>query len=78
YLAYPTKVALKGKGYDGKTEPDDGGQYGLRLGMFLPEWNDTEVALYHVNYHSRRPLISGRVSNFTQASIQQDLAMIAT
>ncbi len=78
YLAYPTKVALKGKGYDGKTEPDDGGQYGLRLGMFLPEWNDTEVALYHVNYHSRRPLISGRVSNFTQASLQQDLAMIAT
>ncbi len=78
YLAYPTKVALKGKGYDGKTEPDDGGQYGLRLGMFLPEWNDTEVALYHVNYHNRRPLISGRVSNFTQASIQQDLAMIAS
>jgi len=78
YLAYPTKVALKGKGYDGKTEPDDGGQYGLRLGMFLPEWNDTEVALYHVNYHSRRPLISGRVSNFTQASLQQDLAMIDT
>ncbi|MDN3411185.1 DUF1302 domain-containing protein [Pseudoalteromonas sp. APC 3250] len=78
YLAYPTKVTLKGKGYDGKTEPDDGGQYGLRLGMFLPEWNDTEVALYHVNYHSRRPLISGRVSNFTQASLQQDLAMIAT
>jgi len=78
YLAYPTKVALKGKGYDGKTEPDDGGQYGLRLGMFLPDWNDTEVALYHVNYHSRRPLISGRVSNFTQASLQQDLAMIAT
>lgn len=78
YLAYPTNVALKGKGYDGKTEPDDGGQYGLRLGMFLPDWNDTEVALYHVNYHSRRPLISGRVSNFTQASLQQDLAMIAT
>lgn len=78
YLTHPTKVALKGKGYDGKTEPDDGGQYGLRLGMFLPEWNDTEVALYHVNYHNRRPLISGRVSNFTQASIQQDLEMIAS
>ena len=78
YLAHPTKVALKGKGDNGKTEPDDGGQYGLRLGVFLPEWNDTEVALYHVNYHSRRPLISGRVSNFSQASIAQDLAMIAT
>lgn len=78
YLAYPTKVALKGKGDEGKDEPDDGGQYGLRLGMFFPEFNDTEVALYHVNYHSRRPLISGRVSNFTQASMAQDLAMIAT
>ena len=78
YLAHPTKVALKGKGDNGKTEPDDGGQYGLRLGVFLPEWNDTEVALYHVNYHSRRPLISGRVSNFSQAAIAQDLAMIAT
>ncbi|MBH0012740.1 DUF1302 domain-containing protein [Pseudoalteromonas sp. NZS100_1] len=78
YLAYPTKVALKGKGDNGKTEPEDGGQYGLRLGIFLPEFNDTEIALYHVNYHSRRPLISGRVSNFSQAAIAQDLAMIMT
>ena len=78
YLAHPTKVALKGKGSNGKTEPDDGGQYGLRLGIFLPEWNDTEIALYHVNYHSRRPLISGRVSNFSQAAIAQDLAMLST
>ncbi len=76
YLAYPTKVALKGKGDAGKTEPKNGGQYGLRLGMFLPELNDTEVALYHINYHSRRPLISGQVSNFTSAAIAEDLAMI--
>jgi hypothetical protein len=78
YLAYPTKVALKGKGSEGKIEPDDGGQYGLRLGVFLPDFNDTEVALYHVNYHSRRPLVSGRVSNFTTESLAQDLAMIST
>ncbi|CAM3693968.1 MULTISPECIES: DUF1302 domain-containing protein [Pseudoalteromonas] len=76
YLAYPTKVALKGKGDAGKTEPKNGGQYGLRLGMFLPELNDTEVALYHINYHSRRPLISGQVSNFTNEAIAEDLAMI--
>ena len=76
YLAYPTKVALKGKGSAGKTEPKNGGQYGLRLGMFLPELNDTEVALYHINYHSRRPLISGQVSNFTSDAIAEDLAMI--
>ena len=76
YLAHPTKVALKGKGDDGKTEPDDGGQYGLRLGVFLPDFNDTEVALYHVNYHSRRPLISGRVSNFTTQAIAHDLSIL--
>ena len=76
YLAYPTKVALKGKGSAGKTEPKNGGQYGLRFGMFLPELNDTEVALYHINYHSRRPLISGQVSNFTSEAIAEDLAMI--
>jgi len=76
YLAHPTKVALKGKGDDGKSEPDDGGQYGLRLGVFLPDFNDTEVALYHVNYHSRRPLISGRVSNFTSEAIAQDLSIL--
>lgn len=76
YLAYPTKVALKGKGYDGKTDPDDGGQYGLRFGMFLPELNDTEVALYHINYHSRRPVISGQVSNFTSEAIGADIGML--
>ncbi len=78
YLAYPTKVALKGKGGAGKNEPDDGGQYGLRLGMFLPELNDTEVALYHINYHSRRPVISGQVSNFTDAAIAADIGMLLT
>ncbi len=78
YLAHPTKVALKGKGDEGKSEPNDDGQYGLRLGMFLPDFYDTEIALYHVNYHSSRPLISGRVSNFTQVSIAQDLAMLST
>ncbi|WP_287242540.1 DUF1302 family protein, partial [Pseudoalteromonas sp.] len=78
YLAYPTKVALKGKGGAGKNEPDDGGQYGLRLGMYLPELNDTEVALYHINYHSRRPVISGQVSNFTDAAIAADIGMLLT
>ncbi|MEZ7205202.1 DUF1302 domain-containing protein [Pseudoalteromonas sp. DY56-GL79] len=77
YMAYPTKVALKGKGNNGKSEPDDGGQYGLRLGIFSPELNDTEFGLYYINYHSRRPLISGKASNFTQQAIMADLAYIA-
>lgn len=77
YTAYPTKVALKGKGNNGKSEPDDGGQYGLRLGIFSPELNDTEFGLYYINYHSRRPLISGKASNFTGQAIMADLAYIA-
>mgnify|MGYP003885098417 FL=1 len=77
YMAYPTKVALKGKGLNGKSEPKDAGQYGIRLGMFAPELNDTEFALYYINYHSRRPLISGKASNFKADAIAQDLAYIA-
>ncbi|MEI5638551.1 MULTISPECIES: DUF1302 domain-containing protein [unclassified Pseudoalteromonas] len=77
YLSYPTKVALKGKGNNGKTEPDDGGQYGLRLGIYSPELNDTEFGLYYINYHSRRPYISGKASNFTDQAIMSDLAYIA-
>ncbi|MCG9758951.1 MULTISPECIES: DUF1302 domain-containing protein [Pseudoalteromonas] len=77
YMAYPTRVALKGKGNNGKSEPDDGGQYGLRLGIFSPELNDTEFGLYYINYHSRRPLISGKASNFTGQAIMADLAYIA-
>ncbi|TMP77059.1 DUF1302 family protein, partial [Pseudoalteromonas sp. S983] len=76
YMAYPTKVALKGKGLNGKNEPSDAGQFGIRLGMFAPELNDTEFALYYINYHSRRPLISGKASNFQADALAQDLAYI--
>ncbi|MFC3032101.1 DUF1302 domain-containing protein [Pseudoalteromonas fenneropenaei] len=77
YLAYPTKVALKGKGDNGKKEPKDAGQYGVKLGWYAADWNETEFGLYYVNYHSRVPLISGKASNFTQASLAQDLAYIS-
>ena len=40
-------------------EPGDGGEYGLALRMLVPEWNYTEFGLYHVNYHSRTPFVSG-------------------
>ncbi len=64
YLKYPTKVALRGKGARGIDEPSDGGQYGLKLAWYIPELNETEVSLYHINYHSRRPLINARASDF--------------
>lgn len=36
--------------------PRDGGQYGIRLSGYLPEFqNGTEWALYYLNYHSRLP-----------------------
>ncbi len=76
YLAYPTKLVLKGRGDEGKTDARDSGQYGLRLGMYLPEFNETELALYYINYHSRRPVISGQVSNFTAPALSADLGMI--
>jgi hypothetical protein len=78
YMAYPTKVALKPKGDAALKEPKDSGQYGLKIGIFAPELNETEFGLYYVNYHSRRPLISGKASNFSSAALAADLHSIAS
>lgn len=41
-------------------KPDDGGQYGINLKYFAPNFNNgTEFGLFYLNYHSRLPLISG-------------------
>lgn len=40
----------------------DSGQYGLALRWFAPQLNETEFAFYHVNYHSRLPLISAKAA----------------
>ncbi|WP_337878803.1 DUF1302 domain-containing protein [Rheinheimera sp.] len=64
-LAYSTKVTLRPQGSAGEIEPEDGGQYGIKFEYFSPELNDTEFALYYMNYHSRTPLISGIASDFT-------------
>jgi hypothetical protein len=63
-LAYSTKVTLRPAGDAGEIEPEDGGQYGIKLEYFASELNDTEFAVYHMNYHSRTPLISGIASDF--------------
>ncbi len=39
--------------------PSDSGQYGLAFRWFAPELNNTEFGLYHLNYHSRTPIVSG-------------------
>ena len=78
YLAYATKVTLRSPGTSAEWEPDDGGQFGLRLSWYLPELNETELSFYYVNYHSRRPLFSGLTANYSKESIGSDLAQIAT
>lgn len=77
YLAYSTKVTLRSPGESAEWQPDDGGQYGLRFSWYLPELNETELSLYYVNYHSRRPLFAGQTANFGAASIGADLGYIA-
>ncbi|MGB1197496.1 MAG: DUF1302 domain-containing protein [Thalassotalea sp.] len=77
YLAYPTKLTLKAPGDASSLEPEDGGQYGLRLSWYLPELNESEISLYYVNYHSRRPFFSGKTANFSAAAIGADLAYLA-
>ncbi len=73
---FPTKVTLREAGAE--NDPDDGGQYGLRLSWFLPELNDTEISLYHMNYHSRRPVFSGITADFTSETIGKDLAFLTS
>jgi len=77
YLAYPTKVTLRPFGSAGEIEPEDGGQYGVKFEYFSPELNDTEFAIYYMNYHSRTPVISGIASDFRTAAIQSDLGFLA-
>lgn len=39
--------------------PSNSGQYGLAARIFLPKLNDSEIGLFHINYHSRIPYASG-------------------
>ncbi|GGW88513.1 DUF1302 domain-containing protein [Alteromonas halophila] len=77
YLAYPTKVAVRGYSDDAHNDADDQGQFGLRVTWFAEMLNQSEISFYHINYHSQRPLISGVTSDFTQAGIASDLGYIA-
>ncbi|MBU2894121.1 DUF1302 domain-containing protein [Colwellia sp. D2M02] len=78
YLAYSGNLTLRAPGSKAEKKPEDGGQYGVRLSWFLPELNDTEISLYHVNYHSRRPIFSGVTADYNGATIASDLGYLAT
>ncbi|MEI6858199.1 MAG: DUF1302 domain-containing protein [Shewanella sp.] len=71
-LAYPTKTTL----VEDQSSASDSGQYGIKLGYYAPELGETEFGLYYMNYHSRRPLISGTTANFTAEAIGRDLAVL--
>lgn len=77
YLAYPTKVAVRGYSDAAHEDADDQGQYGIRLTYYSEALYDTEFGFYHINYHSQRPLISGITSDFTAAGIGSDIAYLA-
>ena len=72
YYVNATKVAIMAQPHENKY-PKDSGQYGLKLTYYSPELNDSEFGLYYLNYHSRRPVISGRASNFTPDSLYSDI-----
>ncbi|GGB49160.1 DUF1302 domain-containing protein [Shewanella inventionis] len=71
--AYSTKVAL----VQDDAAPSDDGQFGVKLGYYSPELGETEFGLYYMNYHSRRPIISGTASNFTAEAIGRDYGRLA-
>ncbi len=73
---FPTKLTLRQE--DAENDPEDGGQYGLRLSWFLPELNDTEFSLYYMNYHSRRPIFTGITADFSEVQLSADVAKIAS
>jgi hypothetical protein len=77
YSAYAGNLTLRAPGSKAEKDPSDGGQYGLRLSWFLPQLNDTELSLYHVNYHSRRPIFSGVTADFSAESIGGDIGYLA-
>lgn len=59
----------------------DGGQFGLAMRLFAPEWNDTEFGLYVMRYHSRTPFLTatrGAATTQTAAALAGTDAGCAT
>lgn len=75
YFTYGTKTSLRAKSSQ-DVIPKDSGQYGLKLTIYSADLNDSEFGLYYLNYHSRRPVISGTASNFEIPSIAADVGYI--
>lgn len=76
-IANATKVAIRPFQDDLYQDADDNGQYGIKFSYISEALNDTEFGFYHINYHSKRPLLSGISANYTVPSLAADLAYIA-
>ena len=48
---------------DQDREPSDSGQYGIAARWYSEELNNTEFGFYFMNYHSRLPIVSERVTS---------------
>jgi hypothetical protein len=61
---------------EAKRAPDDGGQYGAKLQIFLEDFNNgTELTFYYANYHSRIPSVSVISSDETCITTAADLSL---
>lgn len=49
-------------------QPSDHGQYGIAMRYYADWLNQTEFGFYHLRYHSRLPLLSGRAVSTTAPS----------
>ena len=76
-LAHGTKVAVRPVSDNFYQDADEQGQYGLKLSYFMDWLNDTEVSFYHLNYHSKRPLLNGIAANYTTEALMRDLDRLA-
>lgn len=77
YAAYMTAYSTKAALVQDAADPSNDGQFGVKLGYYSPELGETEFGFYYMNYHSRRPLISGTASNFTTEAIGRDYGRLA-
>jgi len=54
-----SRTVMRNFAEEKRREPQDGGQYGAALKLFLDDFNGgTELAFYYANYHSRIPAVS--------------------
>ncbi len=63
-IAGSTQVVKRGP----DRNPEDDGQYGLALRLFVPELNDTEFGFFFINYHSRLPIVNAHTGTAAAAA----------